>query len=335
MNKMRKNLLTGCFSLAMAAAFVGTPVMADAEVRLKEGEKFELTILQTNDFHGHLDDIVTLDDGTLHHNSIAKYATIIENVRNVEENVLLVDGGDVFLRGEFQAGQGELETSLLKAINYDAMVLGNNDFRVYPAGEGTPDSLYEQLKDYHRNVNFPILTGNVIDKETGKYIQNVKPWKGFTFKGVQVGLIGLTSMKPEIRGWNDVAELDFIEPVEALNALLPEVSDKSDVNIVLSHAGNPEDHNLAKVPGVSAIIGADTHKVIETPEYEFNGEVMVPITQAGGEQENYLGRLDLTFEVVDGQMKLVESDGFLYDVTNVPADPEIQAIIDEYRAEMN
>lgn len=332
---MRKNLLTGCFSLAMAAAFVAPPITADAEEKLKDGEKFELTILQTNDFHGHLDDIVTLEDGTLHHNSIAKYATIIENVRDVEENVLLVDGGDVFLRGEFQAGQGELETSLLKAIDYDAMVLGNNDFRVYPAGEGTPDSLYEQLKNYHRNVNFPILTGNVINKETGKYIQNVKPWKGFTFNGVQVGLIGLTSMKPEVRGWNDVADLDFIEPVEALKALLPEVSEKSDINIVLSHTGNPEDHNLAQVPGVSAVLGADTHKVIKTPEYEFNGEVMVPITQAGGEQENYLGRLDLTFEVVDGQMKLVESDGFLYDVTNVPANPEIQGIIDEYRAEMN
>ena len=303
--------------------------------KLKEGDKFELTVLQTNDFHGHLDDIVTLGDGTVHHNSIAKYATIIEDVRNEEENVLLVDGGDVFLRGEFQAGQGELETSLLKAMDYDAMVLGNNDFRVYPAGEGTPDSRYEQLKNYQRNVNFPILTGNVINKETGKYIQNVKPWKGFTFKGVQVGLIGLTSMKPEIRGWNDVADLDFIEPVDALKALLPEVSEKSDINIVLSHAGNPEDHNLAQVPGVSAVLGADTHKVIKTPEYEFNGEVMVPITQAGGEQENYLGRLDLTFEVIDGQMKLVESDGFLYDVTNVSADPEIQAIIDDYRAEMN
>ena len=62
--------------------------------------------------------------------------------------------------------------------------------------------------------------------------------------------------------------------------------EKSDINIVLSHAGNEEDHKLAQVPGVSAVIGADTHKVIETPEYEFNGEVMVPITQAGGEQEN-------------------------------------------------
>ena len=27
-----------------------------------------------------------------------------------------------------------------------------------------------------------------------------------------------TSMKPEIRGWKDVADLDFIEPVETLNA---------------------------------------------------------------------------------------------------------------------
>ena len=275
-NKMKKNLLTGCFSFAIAAAFVTMPVSADA-AKLKEGETFELTILQTNDFHGHLDDIVTLGNGTVHHNSIAKYATIIEEVRNEEENVLLTDGGDVFLRGEFQAGQGELETSLLKAMDYDVMVLGNNDFRVYPAGEGTPISRYEQLKDYQRNVNFPILTGNVIVKETGKHIQNVKPWTSFTFDGVKVGMIGLTSMKPEIRGWNDIADLDFIEPLDTLKALLPEVSEKSDINIVLSHAGNPEDHNLAKVPGVSAVLGADTHKVIKTPEYEFNGEVMVPI----------------------------------------------------------
>ena len=256
---MRKNLLKRCFLLVMAAAFIAMPVTADV-AKLKEGETFELTILQTNDFHGHLDDITTLDDGAVHHNSIAKYATIIEDVRNEEENVLLVDGGDVFLRGEFQAGQGELETSLLKELDYDAIVLGNNDFRVYPAGERTPASRYEQLKDYHRNVNFQILTGNVINRETGKYLQNVKPWKNFTFAGVKVGMIGLTSMKPEIRGWNGVADLDFIEPVKALNALLPEVSEKSDINIVLSHAGNDDDHKLAQVPGVSVVIGADTHR---------------------------------------------------------------------------
>ena len=104
MNKMRKNLLTCGFSLVMAAAIVAMPVTADA-AKLKEGEKFELTILQTNDFHGHLDDIVTLNDGTVHHNSIAKYATIIEDVRNEEENVLRTDGGDVSYAVSFKQGK--------------------------------------------------------------------------------------------------------------------------------------------------------------------------------------------------------------------------------------
>ncbi|MGE7903205.1 hypothetical protein ACQKNS_02195 [Peribacillus sp. NPDC094092] len=54
----------------------------------------------------------------------------------------------------------------------------------------------------------------------------------------------------------------------------------------------------------------------------------MPITQAIGDEEHYLGRLDLTFKVVAGKLTLDESDGILYDVTNVPADPEIKAIID-------
>ncbi|MGW6252192.1 hypothetical protein ACWF7H_09100 [Peribacillus butanolivorans] len=37
---MRKIFLTGCFSLAMAAAFVAMSITADAEEKLKEGEKF-------------------------------------------------------------------------------------------------------------------------------------------------------------------------------------------------------------------------------------------------------------------------------------------------------
>ena len=219
MNKMRKNLLTCGFSLAMAAAICRNASYS----RCSKSSRRERS-LNSPFFRRMIFMVIWM---TLSRWMMEPYITIrlrsmlpsLKDVRNEEENVFLTDGGDVFLRGEFQAGQGELETSLLKALDYDVMVLGNNDFRVYPAGEGTPDSRYEQLKDYHRNVNFPILTGNVIDKETGKYIQNVKPWTSFTFKGVKVGVIGLTSMKPEIRGWNDVADLDFIEPVETLEGV--------------------------------------------------------------------------------------------------------------------
>jgi 5'-nucleotidase len=309
--------------------------MMAGDGKLKEGATFKLTVLQTNDLHGQLDSIFNLPDGSPHENSVAKYSTIIKQVRAEEENVLVVDGGDLFLRGEFQAFQGEVEATILKAIGYDALVIGNNDFRVYPAGTGTPESRYDQLKDYHRIVNFPILCANVVVKETSKLIQNVKAYKIFSFDGVKVTFVGITSMKPEIRNWPDVADLDFIDPVQSLTNTLASMKQKSDINLVLSHAGNwtPDfvDHELAKVDGVSAVIGADSHKIIDPPEVEMRDGQIVPITQAGGEIWNYLGRLDLTFQVINNQMQLIGYSGFLYDITNVEADPAITEIIEYYR----
>lgn len=329
---MVKNLKKVMAATLMVATMV-VPQLAQAKPA-KDGEVFKLTILQTNDLHGHLDEEVTLADGTIHHNSIARYATVIKEVRAKEDNVLVLDGGDIFLRGPFQTGQGELESAILKEIKYDAMVLGNNDFRVYPAGEGDPLKRYEQLKDYQRTFNFPIVLGNVVYSDTQKYLQTVKPYKNFNFKGTKVGVIGMTSMKPQMRGWEDVADLTFIEPDEALNQLVPQVSKKTDINVVLSHAGNPADHEMAKnVADIDVIIGADTHKIIRTPEMvanESTGQI-VPITQAGGEVEHYLGRIDLTFRRVDGEMVLVDTQGYLYDVSDVVPDAKVQKIIDDYR----
>lgn len=330
------------------------PAATAQQGKLKEGEVFNLTILQTNDLHGQLESLTPLgtwdwstwpptwipeldSDGNpvFHENNIAKYATIIKQVRAQEQNVLLVDGGDIFWRGPFAALQGEVEAAVLKKIGYDVMVLGNNDFRINQAGTGTPEERYEQLKDYHRDVNFPILCANVVVKETGKLIQNIKAFKIFTYSGVKVNVVGVTSMKPEERGFLEVADLDFIPPVESLTNTLASMNPKSDINLVLSHAGNWEpdflDHQLAQVDGVAAVLGADSHKVIDPPEFEIRDDQVVPITQAGGETLNYLARLDLTFQVIDGKMQLIGYDGFLYDLTGVEADPEIMEIIDYYR----
>ncbi len=327
--------------LLLSAAAVGvlTPATQAAAApngaKHAEGRRFPLTILQTNDFHGHLREVVAGQDGQPHENNVAKYATLIDRVRAEEDNVLVLDGGDLFLRGEFQSLQGALETQILKAIGYDATVIGNNDFRVPPAGSGTRESSYEQMKDYQRTLNFPILLGNVIDTGTGKLLPFAQARTTRNYRGTKVGVVGVTSMKPELRGWPDVADLDFIDPVEALEGGLVAESEKfSDITVVLSHAGNDDDHRIARVAGVDAVIGADTHKIIRTPETELNPEGhLVPITQAGGEQEHYLGRLDLVFEVRGGRYVLMEHTGFLYeDLSDVAEDPEIVALIDEYRA---
>lgn len=319
--------------LAPVASAVAAPSGAQG-AKFTEGRRFALTIMQTNDLHGHLREIVEGQDGQPHENNVAKYATLIDQVRAEEENVLVLDGGDLFLRGEFQTFQGALETEILKAIGFDATVIGNNDFRVFPAGTGTAESSFEQMKDYQRTLNFPILLGNVVVEETGKLLPFTKSFTTQNFAGVKVGIAGVTSMKPELREWEDVAGLDFIDPVEAFESgLMDEVGAKSDVTVVLSHAGNDDDHRIARVAGVDAVLGADTHKIIRTPETELNPEGhTVPITQGGGEQEHYLTRLDLMWEVQGGQYVLIAHEGFLYeDLTGVEEDPRIVALIEEYR----
>lgn len=332
----RRRLVTAALAVGLLSPAV--PAIAAPErargAKLAEGRRFSLTIMQTNDLHGHLLEIVEGQDGRPHENNVSKYATLIDQVRTEEENVLVLDGGDLFLRGEFQTFQGALETEILKTIGFDATVIGNNDFRVFPAGTGTAESSFEQMKDYQRTLNFPILLGNVVVEETGKPLSFTKAFTTQNFAGVKVGIAGVTSMKPELREWEDVAGLDFIDPVEALEGgLMDEVGAKSDVTVVLSHAGNDDDHRIAQVAGVDAVLGADTHKIIRTPETELNSEGhIVPITQGGGEQEHYLTRLDLTWEVQGGQYVLIAHEGSLYeDLRGVEEDPRIVALIEEYR----
>ncbi|WP_114854331.1 bifunctional UDP-sugar hydrolase/5'-nucleotidase [Brachybacterium sp. YJGR34] len=336
----RRRLVTAALTvglLAPAASAVAAPSGAQG-AKLTEGRRFALTIMHTNDLHGHLRETVTGKDGQPHENNVAKYATLIDQVRDEEENVLVLDAGDLFLRGEFETFQGALETEILKEIGFDATVIGNNDFRVFPAGSGTAEDSYEQMKDYQRTLNFPILLGNVVVAETGKHLSFTKPHVTQNLGGVKVGIIGLTSMKPEQREWEDVETLDFIDPVDALEGgLIEEVGAKADVTVALSHAGNPDDHRIAQVAGVDAVIGGDSHIVLRTPETELNPEGhTVPITAGGGEQEHYLGRLDLTFEVQGGSYVLIDHSGFLYeDLSAVEEDPAIVALIEEYREELS
>ena len=332
----RRRLLTSALAVGLVAP-AGSALAApntSKDAKLVEGTTFRLTIMQTNDLHGHLQEVVETADGRLHENNVAKYATLIDQVRSEEENVLVVDGGDLFLRGEFEEFQGALETEILKEIGYAATVIGNNDFRVFPAGDGTAEDSYEQLKDYQRTLNFPILCGNVVYEDTGKLLPFAKASITKSYSGVKVGIIGVTTMKPEVREWEDVAGLDFIDPVEALEGgLLADASSKSHVNLILSHAGNDDDHRIATLGGVDVVHGADTHKIIRTPETEVNADgAVVPITQGGGEQEHYLTRLDLEFTVQGGEYVLTTFDGSLYeDLSDVEEDPKVVAIIDRYR----
>ena len=53
---------------------------------MKKQALFKLTVLHTNDIHGNID-------------SLPQYSTVVNEIRKKEKNVLLLDSGDIFLRG--------------------------------------------------------------------------------------------------------------------------------------------------------------------------------------------------------------------------------------------
>jgi len=278
---------------------------------------FKLTVIHTNDFHDY------------EPYALARKATIIKKIRAEVENVLLVDAGDIYTRGPYhKIFYGEMEMAAYNGMNYDAWELGNNEFK------GHPDQIISDQKLYNLidQANFPTLCSN-IKTMNGEYLPGVKPYIIKSIQDVKVGIIGVSSTK--VRGYSQASNKIVEEPLTTVKELIPQVRKESDIQLLLSHAGLSVDVQMDMQlagSGLSLIIGADDHYVIQQPIYRTGG---IPIVQAGGENNIYLGRIDLTYEKRDGQWVLVSEHGMLYPINDkVPMDLDIKKIIDGYLAKV-
>ena len=278
-------------------------------------EIFQLTVIHTNDFHDH------------EPYALARKATLIRQIRAEKANVLLLDAGDLYTRGPYhKVFYGELEMAAMNAMKYDAWELGNNEFKGETELPGADERLYRLIG----LAQFPVLCSN-IKTDAGEYLEGVQPYIVKKVGGVNVGILGVSSLKVKkySQGANKIVE----DPVDTAKELLPQLQVQSDIQIVLSHAGLSEDVKMDMKlanKGLSLIVGADDHYVIEKPIWRSGG---VPIVQAGGEGDIYLGRIDLTFERRAGKWVLVAQQGRLYHIdADIPMDPAVKAIIDRYLA---
>lgn len=260
--------------------------------------KYKKGVLNTNDWHGNLD-------------QIPKYSTVIKKVKSESENILIVDGGDLFLRGEFEEYQGRVEVELLNELGYDYWVPGNNDFRVPKKFNQNSIESNKQLNNIVNSGKFESICANVKFKDTDAYLSNIKPYS-----------------------------IKNINGDEIIQDIVSELKDKSDINIVLSHAGIITDVKMAGKfylnSEVSAVLGADDHFILDKPMHTVrkdkdNKIKTTPITQAEGEAGHFLGRLDLTYKYENGKWNLDNFEGKLYDVTNVKEDKKVKVILEKYR----
>jgi 5'-nucleotidase len=257
-------------------------------------KKHKLTILHTNDVHSRLEPF-PIDGGKYQGlGGVASRATIINKIRSEEENVLLLDAGDIFQGTPFfNIYKGEPDIKAMTMLGYDASTIGNHDF------DAGLDNLATQL----HYASFPILIANYDFSKTSMAGKS-KSYQVFNKGGVKVGVFGigieLQGLVPENLYGNTL----FIDPIRRANEVSYELKNKQkcDMIICLSHLGfrynenKMSDEILAQqTENIDLIIGGHTHTFLEEPKvYQNIKNKRVMINQVGFAGIN-LGRIDYTF----------------------------------------
>jgi len=255
----------------------------------------KLVILHSNDVHSRIDPFPDNDKKFPGMGGMANKAAIIKKIRSEEDNVLLLDAGDIFQGTPyFNFYGGELEMKLMSEMQYDAGTMGNHDF------DAGIDGFVKQLP----HATFPILVANY--DFTGTALENkIEQYKIFQKKNIKVGVFGLgielKGLVPE-KLFEKIQYLDPVEKAKEMVAILRD-KEKCDYIICLSHLGYQyKDDKIsdvklaAQTEGIDLILGGHTHTFLDAPViYKNFADKEVLINQVGWAGV-WLGRVDIFFE---------------------------------------
>ena len=148
---------------------------------MKDDKPTKITILHTNDVHSHIEPFPSNDPKYPNLGGAARRAALISKIRNTEENVLLLDAGDIFQGTPyFNKYLGELDFKLMSLMQYDAATIGNHDF----------DNGIDGLKNMLPHASFPFINSNYDFNHTLLY-NDVLKYKVFIKENVKIGVFGL------------------------------------------------------------------------------------------------------------------------------------------------
>jgi 5'-nucleotidase len=253
--------------------------------------KETLTILHTNDLHGHYD-------------QASRQSAFIkkrkQELLSQNQNVIVVDGGDHMdmSMNECLATDGYIHLDMVSATGYDAMSVGNNELLRLPK---------EKIRQLSLDSKVPWLLLN-LEEADGSQIGGTK--KSMILEAgehLKIGLFGATDL------FEDLYERKHgFKNRETLTEIKNEVAhlrnEGANLIVFLSHMGLEADRELAKeLSGlVDVIVGAHTHNVLLQPEAVSD----VIIVQAGCYGQ-YVGELTITVDletkkVTDHYGKLAE-----------------------------
>ena len=249
-----------------------------------------LTVLGTSDLHGNVYDWdyfknAEYSDAAGNAVGLARAGAIIKAVRSVvgAATCITLDAGDI-IQGTplayyyakvdpITGGATHPMAAAMNQVGYDAAALGNHEFNYG----------LDTLRAFEKQLNFPLLSANTVDWNTGR--PAFKPWVIKTVKRrgrapIKVGILGLVT--PGVAIWDSAnveGKLRFPGIVEQAKIFVPRLKRAgADVVIVSCHSGAdtsssygdalPYPENASsllaeQVPHIDAILVGHAHKEIE------------------------------------------------------------------------
>ena len=232
----------------------------------------DLRILAINDFHGYLrppsGGIAIADPADKAKKIIVPaggaetMATLVQQLRRGNKNTIFVAAGDLIGASPFLSAMFHDEPTIesLSMMGLEIAAVGNHEF-----DEGKDELLRMQNGGCHpvdkcqgphpfTGAKFHYLAASTVEKSTGKTI--FPPYEIREFEGIPVAFIGLTLKGTAgIVSPAGIADLEFRDEAETVNALVPELKARGvEAMVVLIHEGGYPTGDYNECPGISGAI---------------------------------------------------------------------------------
>ncbi|HAT3852619.1 MAG: bifunctional UDP-sugar hydrolase/5'-nucleotidase UshA [Serratia marcescens] len=310
---MRFSLKTTACALA-----VSLTLLSGAASAWEKDKTYAITILHTNDHHGHF---WQNDHGEY---GLGAQKTLVDGIRQEVAaqggSLLLLSGGDINTGvPESDLQDAEPDFRGMNLVGYDAMAIGNHEF----------DNPLSVLRQQEKWATFPLLSANIYQKSTGQRL--FKPYALFDKQGIKIAVIGLTTDDTaKIGNPEYFTDMEFRVPAQEAKQVVEQLrkDEKPDVIIAVTHMGHydngehgsnaPGDVEMARsLPAgyLDMIVGGHSQDPVCMAGDNRKQADYVPGTPCSPDRQNgtwivqahewgkYVGRAD--FEFRNGELKLV------------------------------
>lgn len=333
----------------MQCGFAGR---ADAQ----DNQRIDVTILAINDLHGNLKPppggirIADPNDKTKKINvpagGVEHMATLIKQLRARHKNSIFIAAGDLIGASPLLSAMFHDEPTIesLSMMGLEIASVGNHEF-----DEGKDELLRMQNGGCHpvdkcegphpfTGAKFHYLAASTFEKSTGKTI--FPPYEIKSFEGIPIAFIGLTLKNtPRLVSPAGVADLEFRDEADTVNALVPELKARGvEAIVVLIHEGGFPTGDYNECPGISGPIVDIVKKFDKAVDVVISGHTHQAYTcnidgrlvTSGDKYGTLVTEIDLVLDRTTRDVVSAKANNLIVRTDTYAKDPEQTKLLDDY-----